>query len=84
MAVVRYTDHHRVDLFFQLVEHFAKIDELPGARRILERLARSLLVDVAHGDDILARNALEVVSAAPADSNQGEVQLFIGRLRSRG
>ena len=38
MAVVRYADHHRVDLLFQLVEHFAKIDELA----VLEKSSNAL------------------------------------------
>jgi hypothetical protein len=51
---------------------------------LLLRHAERAVIDIAQGDDILARDAAEVVPPPPAGPDDAEVQLLIGRADLRG
>lgn len=71
--VVGRADHHGIDLFFHLVEHFAEVVELLRVRESREGVAGPDFVDVAQGDDVLLRNAVQVRLALAAQSDHGDV-----------
>ena len=80
MNVVGRGDHDRVDLRAQLVDHPPEVIELLGRGDLLVGFGRALVVDVAHGDDILGLGeTAEQLAAAPAHADHGEVELGVGR-----
>ena len=54
MRVIGRTHHHRVDLFFDVVEH-APIIMVPARfGEAVKCVSRALVIDVTQGDDVLA------------------------------
>ena len=82
VRVIRRRDHHGVDALL-LLEHLAVI-RVHGRFRIQrDGLRRVVAVDVAQGDDVLARAGLQVGAAHSPDADPCDVQLVAGRLRSQ-
>ena len=79
VRVVRRADHDRVDLLLQLVQHPAEVGVLLGPGELLVGLAGPLVVHVAQGHEVLAGQPLQVVPAAAADPDAGQVQFFVRR-----
>ena len=80
MDVVGRGHHDGVDLRAHLVDHPPEVMELLGRGDHLVSLGRALVVDVAHGDDVLGLGeAAEQLAAAPAHADHGEVELGVGR-----
>jgi hypothetical protein len=67
-----------VDVF--LVEALAPVDVGLGLRVGLGGLLEVVGVNIAQGDDVLARDLVQVAPAAPAHADAGDVELLAGRL----
>ena len=60
-----------------VVVELAEVHFLPRLRILGRRLVERDAVHVAEGDDVLARDALEVGSAASAAADDGDAQLVV-------
>src|SRR5579862_965916 len=78
MMVVGRRDGHRVDVF-ALLEHLAIVFVLRHVRVLLVHLCGALVVDVAHGDNVLARDTRDVGPPFSAAADGSNVQFFVGR-----
>jgi hypothetical protein len=77
--MVRRAHDHRIDLVVDLVEHLAEVLVPLGARELLEGFGRVEVIDVAQRDEILARDAPDIVAPASGDANPGDIELLIRR-----
>jgi hypothetical protein len=82
MRVVRRGDENGIDVTLRS-EHLAIVFVAFRFWKSIERLGRVYVIDVAQGHDVLAREAAQVRAAHSADSDSGDVQLFVRRLRPR-
>ncbi len=57
VRVIGGTHDDSIDLFVELVEHFAKVNKLFRFGMLVVGLARAAVIDVAQCDDVLAGNA---------------------------
>ena len=74
-------DHDCVDLVAHLVEELPIVLELCGGRKSLRLLAEVATIDIAQRDDVLLRELIEVVTSLACNSDDGQIQFFIRRLR---
>ena len=80
VRVIRRADDHRVDLLVHLVEHDAKVFELPGLGILGELLGGVFIVHVAKRDYVVAfaRHGINVAAPLAADADAGHVELVVG------
>jgi hypothetical protein len=71
----------RIDALF-LFEHHAKIGIAFRTRVFGKRVGRVVGIDIAKGDDVLARQRSKVCSALSANPDCSNVQPAVGTLRS--
>jgi len=79
VRVVGCADDHGVDVPAHGIQHSPEVGEGPGPGEPRGRLGEAAGVDVAQGDDVLALDAAEVGPPAPADADDGDVELLVGR-----
>ena len=77
VGVIWRADDDRINLFVEFVEHDAEVLELVGAVEIPKSLACSFLIDIAHCHDVLTGNTADIFRPLTADSNAGNIELFI-------
>jgi len=77
MKMVRGGYHHGIDLLLHLVEHFPEIAVLFRLRKLFERLRRATQIDIAEGNDVVARShGVDVTRAHSSDTNSGNIDFF--------
>ncbi len=72
-------DNDSVDFLAHFVEHHAEISKPPGLRKPGAKHRRSIIVDVAQSNDVLALHQLEIGFPLIAKSNAGDIQFFVWR-----
>ncbi len=80
MTVIGGADDDGIEVF-GFLDHLAEVVELGGAWIFFSDRAEQAIVDVAEGDDVFRRDALEVFATAVGDTDHADIQLFI---RPRG
>src|SRR4029450_10850796 len=69
----------RVDLLLHRIEHLAVVLEPLRLRVLLEGVPHLAIVDVAEGDDVVARAGVDARAAPAADADAGDVELVARR-----
>src|SRR5262245_14597615 len=77
MGMVRRGNGDGLDVFL-LVEHLAKIGVLGQLGMGIEDVARTLAIDIAKGNDVLAADVAVIARPLPGAADDCDVQSFVG------
>src|SRR5262245_59779059 len=76
MCMFRRADDHRVDVLCLIVK-LAEINELASLRMFLCRAVQGVFINITERHDVFTADALQVRGAAPAGTDDSDVELFI-------
>ncbi len=83
VIVIGYGDDDGFEVFLGL-EHLAPIFISLGVGIFFKTVGGALVIDIAHGDEVLAFAAFDILRAAPARANDADVDLIDARGDAKG